>query len=151
MIRVGSRDEARLLELFRAIEAEEWPGRTDAPDLAEKGFGVSRESFDFLSSDSFWLLGAELDGKLVSYASVVRIPKADARRGTLYIDELYVLRAHRRQGLASALLGAVHQLARDLRFWRIRLNADPDDTAVRAFYESLGYHDNGDGFFQRDV
>ena len=40
---------------------------------------------------------------------------------------------------------------RQLGYWRVRLMADPDDAAVRRFYELLGFRDSHDGFFQRDA
>lgn len=62
-----------------------------------------------------------------------------------------MLRSHRRRGVGTALLADVSRIADELHAWRIRLNADPSNGGVRAFYEALGFRDHADGFFQKDV
>jgi GNAT superfamily N-acetyltransferase len=87
----------------------------------------------------------------VGYLTAVRIPKPDQRIGVLYIDELRVLTAYRRRGIGSALVQEVCDLGYDLGFWRVRLNADQDDSGVCAFYEKNGFKHGGDGFFEKKI
>ena len=150
-VRLRPVDAARAKSLFGRIDAETFRDQPDAAARAESGFEDSRREFDFLSTDSFWIFGGEFDGHLVGYATVVRIPKADSRLGTLYVDELYVLAEHRRRGVAAAIIEAVCDLAAEFRYWRVRLNTDPKNDPACALYRSLGFRDHGDGFFQRDV
>ncbi len=149
--RLRPADARRAQELLSKVEAESQPDQPQSPLWAERGFDRSLMSFNFLSSDSFWFLAAELGGELVGYATAARIPKASGLLGTLYVDELYVLRTHRRCGIGAALVSEVHRIAKELGYWRVRLIADRRATGLRRFYEPLGFRDDNDGFFQREV
>lgn len=148
-LRAAEAEQAKVLT--RRIETESQPDNPDAPFWAEVGFENCRAEFDFLCSDSFWFLVAEIGGELVGYTTAARIPKASGLMGTLYIDELYVMSTHRRGGIGSALVAEVHRIAKELGYWKVRLMADQHDPEIRRFYESLGFRDNSDGFFQRDA
>ena len=151
VIRADAKDTSCVIGLFREIEAEEEPNHPEAQELAEKEFNQSLMYFNFLQSDSFWVLLGQRDGKTVGYATVVRIPKVDARLGVLYVDEVYVLKPYRRKEVGTALFQEIYRMAQAFGYWRIRLNADPADPIVRSFYESLGFKDSGNGFFEKKV
>jgi ribosomal protein S18 acetylase RimI-like enzyme len=85
-----------------------------------------------------WIFASEIDGRYVGYAAAARIPKADARIGFLYIDELYVLCGYRRQGHATRLLEMAVTHAMNLRLGGVRLLVDPENAAARRLYEKLG-------------
>ncbi len=88
--------------LFRAIAAGSNPQDPSAADVAEAGFGRSLAHYDRLGSDLVWLLLARLNTQLAGYLVAVRIPKLDARRGFLFVDELHVLEAYRCRVLPRA-------------------------------------------------
>jgi ribosomal protein S18 acetylase RimI-like enzyme len=90
-------------------------------------------------------------GDPVGYVTTVRIPKADDRIGVLYIDEIYVLKAHRRRGIGSVLVQEVCRIGQELGLWRVRLHADENDPGICAFYEANGFRHSGNGFFQRQI
>ena len=98
--------------LLRAIEAEVRPHDPTAATQAESGVRASLKQFDFTQSDSCWIVLAEVSGSPAGYAAAVRIPKADARTGFVFVDELYVLHAYRRSGVATALLKYIEQVVR---------------------------------------
>lgn len=137
--------------LWRAIAKECNPNDETAPSQAVEGLNRALQDFNFLESESFWLLLAQIDGRPVGYLTAVRIPKADERMGVLYIDELYVLNEYRRCGAGSALIGEVCRIGQELGFWRVRLNADQGNAEVCAFYEGNGFEHSGDGFFQKGI
>ena len=58
-----------------------------------------------------WIeMKAEVEGQPAGLAAAARLPKADARGGFLFVDELMVLPAYRRQGVARALLEYIMHL-----------------------------------------
>ncbi|MHC4600592.1 MAG: GNAT family N-acetyltransferase [Planctomycetota bacterium] len=134
----------RLQALFDEIDRE-------TGNVAAGSIERSRDRYDFLASDGFWVLIGTVGGEFAGYATAVRIPKLDERIGVLYIAEVHVLQRHRRKGVASGMLQEALALASERGLWRIRLNADPKDEGVRRFYESQGFRDGGDGFYQRNV
>jgi ribosomal protein S18 acetylase RimI-like enzyme len=138
IVRVTREDLPKLEVFVKRDAAQAQPGNSDAPRAFLKGLRSSLERFDFLSSDSHWLLAAEVDGQYVGYLNAVRIHKADGRVGVLYVDELMVLTEFRRRGIASALWQEVHRLATELGVWRVRVMVNPDNQGARDFYRSVG-------------
>ena len=146
VVRVGRDELPQFQQLLRDIAADSQPHNPKAADQKEAGLERALESFDFLASDSFWILVGKLNGKFEGYAAVARIPKAGALIGTLYIDELYIRRASRRRGVGIALLREVIGLGRELSGWRVRLIVGPDEEAARQLYRSVGFR-QGNGLF----
>jgi ribosomal protein S18 acetylase RimI-like enzyme len=144
-------DSPALEQLWRDIEREEHPGDSDAGERAVRGSRRSLSEFDFLSSDSFWMFASEADHRCVGYASAARIPKADARVGFLFIDELYVLSAYRRQGHATRILEAVAAHARNLGLGGIRLLVDPANAAARRVYDRLRFAERSQILCEREI
>jgi ribosomal protein S18 acetylase RimI-like enzyme len=113
----------------------------EVSEAAEHAILASKRSlavFDYLASDSFWIFASEADGRYVGYAAAARIPKADARIGFLYIDELHVLSGYRRQGHATRLLEMAVTHAMNLRLGGVRLLVDPENAPARQLYKKLG-------------
>ena len=142
VVRVAREDLPQLEAFLRKDAAQAQPGNPDAPQAFVAGLRSSLERFDFLSSDSHWLLAAEVDRQFVGYLSAVRVHKADGRVGVLYVDELMVLAEFRRRGIASALWQEVQRLATELGVWRIRVTVRPDNQSARAFYRSVGLRES---------
>jgi len=145
----GPHDMDDLNQLFRAIGQAE----SHAPYAADQAMaGLRRASkFDFLRSDSFWLALAQVNGEPAGYAAVCRIPKADARAGFLFVDEVYVLPAQRRQGVALALLERVSQLACELGLAGVRLLVRPQNEAARRLYQAAGFSEHETVFCEKRV
>jgi ribosomal protein S18 acetylase RimI-like enzyme len=116
---------------------------------AVDGLRAARERYDLLRSDSFWLLMARVDGQPAGLAAVARLPKADARVGFLFVDELWVLPAYQRQGVATALLRHVIALASDLGLAGVRLLVRPENEAARRLYRALGFDESATVFCER--
>ena len=131
-------DLPALEQLWRDIEREEHPEDSGAGDRAVLGSRRSLSEFNYLSGDSFWIFASEAENRFVGYASAARIPKADARVGFLYVDELYVFSEYRRQGHARRMLEMAMTHAMNLRLGGVRLLVDPENTAARRLYERLG-------------
>lgn len=136
---VQKADLPRLERLWGDIVREERPGDGEAERRAIRESKQSLATFDYLATDSFWIFASEADGRYVGYAAAARIPKADARIGILYIDELHVLSAYRRQGHATRLLEMAVTQARNLRLGGVRLMVEPGNAAARHLYNKLRF------------
>lgn len=134
--RAGWGDLAAIHALLAADANEQ--GRSRA--AAVLGFDDALARFDFLRSNSFWLLIAFYQGKPAGWLSAARIPKGDARASFIFVDELWVLQACRRKGLATALLNEITSIARENGAHGIRLIAMPDNEAALAFYRRAGFN-----------
>jgi ribosomal protein S18 acetylase RimI-like enzyme len=117
----------------------------------EAAAAAFQSSANLLAQESFYLLLAALDGQPAGVATAVVIPKLDARRGFLFVDELAVLPAFRRRGVARALLAHLESLARELGLAGVRLLARPENAAARALYRALGYAESQSAFFEKHL
>ena len=93
----------------------------------------------FLSKNHVIALAAINDsgaavGGLVAYI----LEKFEQERKEIYIYDLAVLEAHRRKGIATALIKALTGIARDQGAYVIFVQADRGDTPAIRLYESLG-------------
>lgn len=77
-------------------------------------------------------------GGLVAYV----LEKFEQERAEIYIYDLAVLETHRRQGIATALIRALQQIAQDRGAWVIYVQADLDDAPAIALYEKLGVRED---------
>jgi ribosomal protein S18 acetylase RimI-like enzyme len=138
ILRLTRADLPRLEAFLRqdALQAE--PRDPAAGEAFVAGLRQSLARFDLFASSSHWLLAAQVDGQFVGYLSAARILKIDARGCVLFVDELMVLPAYRRAGVASALWREVEAISVEIGAWRIRLCVDADNAAARAFYQDMG-------------
>jgi ribosomal protein S18 acetylase RimI-like enzyme len=121
--------------------ADEQEGRGVPPDAVRRGAEHARRMYDFLASESFWVLLARCEGGPAGYIHLCLIPKADERAGFVYADELYVVPAHRRKGVALALLERAAQLSEERGLTGVRLLVRPENEAARALYRKAGYEE----------
>lgn len=135
IIRAGRSEREIIHELLKA-DAEE---RHANERNAIQGFEDALTHFDFLDSDSFWILIALFQEKPVGYLSAVRIPKGDSRKSFIFVDELWVLSAYRRNGVATALVNAMSELGKEIEAYGIRLITEMDNKAGKAFYQNVGF------------
>ena len=151
IVRVTSNDLPKFEAFLRNDARQAEPSNPESPQRFVAGLHESLSSFDFLSSDSHWLLAAEIDGQYVGYLTAVRIHKVDGRIAVLFIDELMVLAEYRRRGVASALWQEVQSIAREIGAWRIRLCVDPDNQAARELYRRVGLKESPILLCQQDL
>ena len=130
-----------LVQLLRAIAADESPDDPHAADQAEANLMASLAAYDVTRSDLAWILLAYAEGEPAGYAAICRIPKIDARVGFLFIDALHVLSQYRRRGVAQALLQRVDEQVSELRLHGIRLLTRPDNDPARSLYQHAGFEE----------
>ena len=80
------------------------------------------------------LAGGAVAGGLVAY----EFDKFERMRREIYVYDLAVAMAHRRRGIATALLGRVREIAAARGAWVVYVQADPQDVAAVALYTKLG-------------
>jgi aminoglycoside 3-N-acetyltransferase I len=80
------------------------------------------------------LQGDAVIGALVAY----ELEKFEQARSEIYIYDLAVDEAHRRQGVATALIDHLRAIARERGAWVIYVQADYGDEPAIALYTKLG-------------
>lgn len=118
----------RLNALFGEVfgEPETYTGKPADGDYLQR----------LLGSDSFVALaalsGEEVVGGLVAY----EFPKFEQQRSEFYLYDLAVAAAHRRLGIATALIGRMREIASERGAWVMYIQADtgPEDAAAIALY-----------------
>jgi RimJ/RimL family protein N-acetyltransferase len=141
----------------------------DAQGLTELGDAVGSEPEGWLVTTNGWrdaaderrylrairrypnaaVFVAEDDGLIVGRLSVAR----DQHPASAHVADLglMVARAHRRQGVGSALLRAAEEWARDTGIRKLELSVFPHNEPALALYERHGYRQEGRrvGHFRR--
>jgi ribosomal protein S18 acetylase RimI-like enzyme len=117
---------ARLLHDFNSEYEDYTPG---VPALTER-LG------ELLAADEIIVL---LAGDPPTGFALFRIrPSLWAKAGDAYLEELYVVPEHRRQGIGRALLEASIEAAREAGANHFELTTGESDTEARGLYESHG-------------
>ncbi|HEX4894044.1 MAG TPA: AAC(3)-I family aminoglycoside N-acetyltransferase, partial [Hyphomicrobiaceae bacterium] len=83
-------------------------------------------------------LVAEDDGLIIGALTAYRLDKFEQERAEYYIYDLAVAEGHRRQGIATALIRALQDIATQENGWVIFVQADYGDDPAIALYEKLG-------------
>lgn len=91
-----------------------------------------------LADAKFIALVASIDGEIVAALAAYELVKFEAERSEIYIYDFAVRDEHRRQGVATALIGELKRIARDKGAWVIFVQADPPDAPAVALYQKLG-------------
>jgi aminoglycoside 3-N-acetyltransferase I len=81
--------------------------------------------------------GKEVVGGLAAY----ELDKFEQDRREIYIYDLAIGRSHRRRGVATGLIGELRRIASKRNVSVIFVQANPEDAAAIALYESLPTHD----------
>ena len=80
------------------------------------------------------LMGQEVVGGLVAY----ELDKFERARREVYIYDLAVAEAHRRKGIATALIQRLRDIAARRNVWVIYVQGDYGDEPALALYDKLG-------------
>jgi aminoglycoside 3-N-acetyltransferase I len=91
-----------------------------------------------LGSDSFIALAAIVDGAVVGGLAAYVLRKFEQARSEIYIYDLAVAVAHRRQGIATALIQHLRGSAIERGAWIVFVQADHGDDPAIALYTKLG-------------
>jgi aminoglycoside 3-N-acetyltransferase I len=95
-----------------------------------------------LASDTFVAIAALRAGEVVGGLAGYVLPKFEQARAEFYIYDLAVAERHRRQGVATALIGELRQLAARRGIYVIFVQADRGDDPAIALYTKLGVRED---------
>lgn len=84
------------------------------------------------------VLVAEVDGAVVGGIVAYELDKLEQARREIYLYDLATAKPHRRQGVATALIGTLRAIARERGAWVVYVQADPEDDPAVALYSKLG-------------
>ncbi|TVP45791.1 MAG: AAC(3)-I family aminoglycoside N-acetyltransferase [Gemmatimonadales bacterium] len=93
-----------------------------------------------LGSDTFIAIVAEAAGAVVGGIAAYELRKFEQERSEIYLYDLAVLEAYRRQGVATGLIQELRGVAAARGAWVILVQADTgsEDQAAIALYSRLG-------------
>jgi aminoglycoside 3-N-acetyltransferase I len=91
-----------------------------------------------LGKDHVIALVARIAGEVVGGLVAYQLEKFERARSEIYIYDLAVAAAHRRQGAATALITQLREIAVQRGVWVIYVQADYGDDPAIALYEKLG-------------
>lgn len=105
-------------------------------------YGARRPRPDYiaqlLGNPLFIALVALDNGKVCGALAAYELPKFEQERSEFYIYDLGVAATHRRQGIATALISAAREIARQRGGWVVFVQADYGDDPAVACYSKLG-------------
>lgn len=91
-----------------------------------------------LASDTFIAVVALHAGRVVGGLAAYVLPKFEQERSEIYIYDLAVSEAHRREGIATALIRELQRIAAERGAWVIYVQGDYGDDPALALYDKLG-------------
>ncbi|XP_004398815.1 PREDICTED: probable N-acetyltransferase 8B [Odobenus rosmarus divergens] len=113
--------------------------RTDVSDISK--------SYLSEPGSCFWVVEAE--GQVVGIAGVLPIKERPLPKEQWQLFHLCVASAHRRQGIAKALVRTVLQFARNQGYRQVVLNTSVLQHSALALYQRMGFQKTNQFFFSR--
>ncbi len=105
-------------------------------------YGAARPSKAYLErllgSDYFIALAALKNGSVVGGIAAYELRKFEQERSEIYIYDLAIAAAHRREGIATALIQELKKIAAARAAYVIFVQADIGDVPAIALYTKLG-------------
>jgi aminoglycoside 3-N-acetyltransferase I len=131
--RLRSGDAARFTEwlsLFGQVfeEPDTYTGAMPSPGYRDR----------LLADPNFIALAAVEGGVMIGALAAYVLVKYEQERSEIYVYDLAVDEAHRRKGLATALMNETRRIASDIGAWVVSVQADYVDPPAVALYTKLG-------------
>lgn len=97
---------------------------------------------DYLDKPCNILLAATQEGAVIGALAAYVLQKFEQARSEIYIYDLAVDEAHRRKGIATALIEQLKSMARERGVWVIYVQADYGDDPAINLYTKLGIRED---------
>ncbi|KQW50802.1 MULTISPECIES: AAC(3)-I family aminoglycoside N-acetyltransferase [unclassified Roseateles] len=124
----------RMLELFGRAFDDTATYSAQQPDDSYLQQLIASPTFVAIAA----LAGDDVVGGLAGYV----LPKFEQQRSEFYIYDLAVAESHRRQGIATAMIGELQRLAAARGIYVIFVQADHGDDPAIALYTKLGVRED---------
>ena len=131
--RLGTAD-VHLMEALLATFGEAFEDR-ETYGAAPPGRGYLAR---LMGRDSFIALAALKEGEVVGGAVSYELRKFEQERSEIYLYDLAVGAAHRRQGIATSLIASLVEIAEERGAYTVFVQADLGDEPAIALYTKLG-------------
>ena len=95
-----------------------------------------------LARDTFIALAALDEGRVVGALAAYVLPKFEQERSEIYIYDLAVAQAHRRRGIATAMIAQLRSIGAARGAYVVFVQADYGDEAAIALYTRLGMRED---------
>ena len=95
-----------------------------------------------LGKEHFIVLAAVADDAVVGGIAAYELEKFEQARSEIYIYDLAVAEAHRRQGIAMAMIDELKLIAVERGAWVVFVQADHGDEPAIALYSKLGVRED---------
>ena len=95
-----------------------------------------------LGSDTFIALAARSGEEVIGGLAAYELRKFEQERSEIYIYDLAVAVAHRRKGVATALIRALQGIAHERGAYVVYVQADLTDPPAIALYTKLGVRED---------
>jgi aminoglycoside 3-N-acetyltransferase I len=128
--------DAALLGAIQVLFQEAFEEATTAPSAPPPSAAAYHESL--LTSGTFIAMAALTGESVVGALTAYELPMLEPRRKEIYLYDLAVSAAHRRQGIATALIRELQALASRRGASVIFVQAHPVDAPAVALYTKLG-------------
>ena len=133
-------DDLAMMEALTAMfgeafnDVETYAGRPPSADYLRR----------LLAGDSFIAVAALKDGDVVGGVAAYELRKFEQERSEIYIYDLAVSAAHRREGIATTLIHALKQVAAGRGAYVMFVQADTgvEDEPAIALYTKLGVRED---------
>ena len=133
-----SADDAPLMEALLRVFGE-------AFEDAET-YGAKRPPSEYLrrllAGDTFIAVAARKGAEVVAGLAAYELKKFEQERSEIYIYDLAVAAAHRRRGVATALIRELQRVGAERGAYVIFVQADPPDAPAIALYSKLGLRED---------
>lgn len=138
LIRQLGRDD---VALFRALLVT-FGTAFDDPDTYTRAQPGDAYLGQLLGGDSFVALAALREGTVVGGLAAYELRKFEQERSEVYIYDLAVAAGHRRQGIATALIAKLKDIAHARGAYVVFVQADYVDAPAVALYTKLGIRED---------
>ncbi|MGZ8272715.1 MAG: AAC(3)-I family aminoglycoside N-acetyltransferase [Burkholderiaceae bacterium] len=95
-----------------------------------------------LGNETFIAIVAQVDGAVIGGLAAYELQKFEQERSEIYIYDLAVATAHRRKGIATALILELKRIAAERGAYVIFVQADHGDEPAIALYSKLGIRED---------
>jgi aminoglycoside 3-N-acetyltransferase I len=133
-----SPDDTALMDEVLTVFGEAF-NDADTYGKARPGRGYVKR---LLGSETFVALAAISESAVVGALAAYELPKFEQERSEIYIYDLAVAASHRRQGIATALIDELRQIAVARGAYVIYVQADYGDEPAIALYTKLGVRED---------